>query len=79
MTFTSYKNLISIYHLDEEDYITHASPSNKTGRVVSEETIRIIDETESRDSLQIIFEDGEPANTGHICKFIDLLKNHGFC
>jgi hypothetical protein len=34
--------------------------SSKTGIVVSNETIQIIDATESRDTLQIINEDGEP-------------------
>ena len=52
--------LFSTKYIDDEDYLTHVTVPSKTGVVVSNETIQIIDATESRDTLQIINEDGEP-------------------
>ena len=52
--------------IDEENYVSHASPSSKAGPVTSKEIVKVIDETESRDTLKVIFTDGEPANTGKV-------------
>ena len=50
---------------DEQDYIAHAAVSSKHGPVVSKEIVKVVEDTESTSSLQILASDGENANTGH--------------
>ena len=59
------KNYLRLNHLFKEGkYIQHKSPSDKKAPTITDKVLEVIDEFDSRETLDIVKTDGENTNTG---------------